>query len=104
MSDDDLLCPSAQPDQPGARVFGVQTATGDNAIYDKGQSKIWLTGHVALSSDGNVTKGDRLIYDLASGQATIESDRKSKNERVKGVFLPGSAEPGASIARISPRE
>ena len=30
MSDDDLLCPSAQPDQPGARVFGVQTATGDN--------------------------------------------------------------------------
>ena len=29
MSDDALLCPSAQPDQPGARVFGVQTMTED---------------------------------------------------------------------------
>jgi hypothetical protein len=25
-----LLCPSAQPEQPDARVFGVQTATADN--------------------------------------------------------------------------
>jgi hypothetical protein len=27
MTDETLLCPSAQPDQPGARVFGVQTVT-----------------------------------------------------------------------------
>ena len=30
MSEEPLLCPSAQPDQPDARVFGVQTTTGEN--------------------------------------------------------------------------
>ena len=30
MTNDPLLCPSAQPDQPEARVFGVQTTTDDN--------------------------------------------------------------------------
>ena len=69
-----------------------QTATGDNATYDRGQGKIWLTGHVALSSDGNVTKGDRMVYDLVSGQATVE---KAKGERVKGVFVPGDSGPAA---------
>jgi hypothetical protein len=29
MNQDPLLCPSAQPTQEGARVFGVQTMTGD---------------------------------------------------------------------------
>jgi hypothetical protein len=29
MSDDPLLCPSAQPNEPDARVFGVHTATED---------------------------------------------------------------------------
>jgi len=29
MTNDPLLCPSAQPDQPDARVFGVQTTTED---------------------------------------------------------------------------
>lgn len=30
MNDEPLLCPSAQPDQPDARVFGVQTTTDDH--------------------------------------------------------------------------
>jgi hypothetical protein len=30
MTDAPLLCPSAQPEQPGARVFGVQTTTADH--------------------------------------------------------------------------
>jgi hypothetical protein len=30
MTDEPLLCPSAQPDQPDARVFGVHTTTADN--------------------------------------------------------------------------
>ena len=29
MNDEPLLCPSAQPSEPGARVFGVQTTTPD---------------------------------------------------------------------------
>jgi hypothetical protein len=30
MTNEPLLCPSAQPDQPDARVFGVQTTVGEN--------------------------------------------------------------------------
>ena len=66
----------------------TQTATGDSAIYDKPQNKIWLIGHVTLSDGGNVTKGDKLTYDLTSGQATVDTGGTSG--RVKGLFLPGS--------------
>jgi lipopolysaccharide export system protein LptA len=68
----------------------TQTATGDSAVYDKPQNKIWLIGHVTLSDGGNVTKGDKLTYDLTSGQATV--DTGSTSGRVKGLFIPGSGD------------
>jgi lipopolysaccharide export system protein LptA len=74
----------------------TQTATGDSAVYDKPQNKIWLIGHVTLSDGGNVTKGDKLTYDLTSGQATV--DTGSTSGRVKGLFLPGSAD-GSSLGK-----
>jgi lipopolysaccharide export system protein LptA len=74
----------------------TQTATGDSAVYDKPQNKIWLIGHVTLSDGGNVTKGDKLTYDLTSGQATVDTGATSG--RVKGLFLPGSSD-GAAAAK-----
>ena len=74
----------------------TQTATADNGAYDKPQNKVWLIGHVTLSDGGNVTKGDKLTYDLTSGQATVDTGGSSG--RVKGQFLPGGAE-GASPAK-----
>jgi lipopolysaccharide export system protein LptA len=74
----------------------TQTATGDSAVYDKPQNKIWLIGHVTLSDGGNVTKGDKLTYDLTSGQATVDTGGTSG--RVKGLFLPGAAD-GAAAAK-----
>jgi lipopolysaccharide export system protein LptA len=74
----------------------TQTATGDSAVYDKPQNKIWLIGHVTLSDGGNVTKGDKLTYDLTSGQATVDTGGTSG--RVKGLFIPGSGE-GATPAK-----
>jgi lipopolysaccharide export system protein LptA len=76
----------------------TQTATGDSAVYDKPQNKIWLKGHVTLSDGGNVTKGDTLTYDLTSGQATV--DTGSTSSRVKGLFIPGS---GDSPAPAKPK-
>jgi lipopolysaccharide export system protein LptA len=67
----------------------TQVATGDNASYDKAQNMVWLTGNVTLSDGGNVTKGDKLTYDLTSGQATVDTGPATK--RVKGLFIPGSA-------------
>ena len=76
---------------PVTVVSKTQVATGDSASYDKAQNKVWLIGNVTLSDSGNVTKGDKLTYDLTTGEATV--DTGSAANRVKGLFIPGSGEP-----------
>jgi lipopolysaccharide export system protein LptA len=73
---------------PVTVISKTQVATGDTATYDKAQNKVWLTGNVTLSDGGNVTKGDKLIYDLTTGQATVDTGPAAS--RVKGLFVPGS--------------
>jgi lipopolysaccharide export system protein LptA len=80
---------------PVTVVSKTQTATGDNGSYDKGHSNVVLTGHVVLTDGRNVTKGDRLVYDLNTGQAVVQGG----SQRVQGLFLPNGAEPGASGAK-----
>ncbi len=75
---------------PVTVVSKTQVATGDSGSYDKAEDKVWLIGHVTLSDGQNVTKGDKLTYDLKSGQATIDTDAKSG--RVHGQFVPNSGE------------
>jgi lipopolysaccharide export system protein LptA len=85
---------------PVTMLSKTQTATGDNATYDKPQNKIWLIGHVTLSDGGNVTKGDKLTYDLTSGEATV--DKSASGSRVTGQFLPGSGNDRATPAKPKP--
>ena len=73
---------------PVTVVSKTQVATGDSGSYDKAQNKVWLTGNVTLSDGGNVTKGDKLTYDLTTGQATVDTGPAAN--RVKGLFIPGS--------------
>ncbi len=70
----------------------TQVAAGDSGSYDKAQNKVWLIGNVTLSDGGNVTKGDKLTYDLTTGQATVDTGPAIK--RVKGLFIPGSSDSG----------
>jgi lipopolysaccharide export system protein LptA len=70
-------------------VSKTQTATADSGSYDKGRNNVILIGHVVLSDGRNVTKGDRLVYDLTTGQATVQGG----GSRVTGLFLPGSSDP-----------
>ncbi len=58
---------------PVTVISKTQVATGDNGSYDKLENKVRLIGHVTLSDGQNVTKGDKLTYDLKSGQATIDT-------------------------------
>ena len=82
---------------PVTVVSKTQVATGDRGSYDKAQNKVWLIGNVTLSDSGNVTKGDKLTYDLTTGEATIDAGR------VKGLFIPGSAGPGGDDKSGAPK-
>jgi lipopolysaccharide export system protein LptA len=86
---------------PVTVVSKTQVATGDSGIYDKAEDKVWLIGHVTLSDGQNVTKGDKLTYDLKSGLATV--DTSARSGRVHGQFIPKSnadaAKPGADATK-----
>ena len=88
---------------PVTVVSKTQVATGDSGSYDKAQDKVWLIGHVTLSDGQNVTKGDKLTYDLKNGLATV--DTSAKSGRVHGQFIPKSnaeaAKPGAGAAKAA---
>jgi lipopolysaccharide export system protein LptA len=81
---------------PVTVVSKTQVATGDSGSYDKAEDKVRLIGHVTLSDGQNVTKGDKLTYDLKTGQAIV--DTSAKSGRVHGQFVPKSnadaAKPG----------
>jgi lipopolysaccharide export system protein LptA len=73
---------------PVTVISKTQVATGDRGSYDKAEDKVWLIGHVTLSDGQNVTKGDKLTYDLKNGLATVDTSVKSG--RVHGQFVPKS--------------
>jgi lipopolysaccharide export system protein LptA len=74
---------------PVTVISKTQVATSDNAVYDKLQNKVQLIGHVTLSDGQNITKGDKLTYDLKTSQATIDA-ANPKSGRVHGQFLPNA--------------
>ena len=75
---------------PVTVVSKTQVAMGDSGVYDKVQDKVFLIGNVTLSDGQNVTKGDKLTYDLRSGQATIDTNG-GKTGRVHGQFTAGNS-------------
>lgn len=76
---------------PVTLISKDQVGTGDSGSFDKTENKVTLSGNVTLSQGTNVTKGDRLVYDLTSGQAQVFSGQTYG--RVKSLFTPGSAGP-----------
>ena len=63
-------------------VSKTQTATGDAGSYDKGRNNVILTGHVVLTDGRNVTKGERLVYDLNTGTGGGPGRRVARNGAV----------------------
>jgi lipopolysaccharide export system protein LptA len=74
---------------PVTIVSKTQTATGESAEFDRGANKVFLTGNVALSDGPNVTRGERIVYDLNTGVANVET---KPGGRVRALFVPGSNE------------
>ena len=66
-----------------------QTVTGDHATFDRVANKVLITGNVALSQCQNVTRGERVVYDLGSGVANVET---APGKRVQALFVPGGGD------------
>jgi lipopolysaccharide export system protein LptA len=87
---------------PVTIVSKTQVATGDNATFDRGANKILLNGNAALSDGPNVTRGERVVYDINTGVASIDT---KPGGRVKALFVPGNGGPaptGAGNAKPKP--
>jgi lipopolysaccharide export system protein LptA len=72
---------------PVTIVSKTQVATGDNATFDRVANKVFLIGNAALSDGPNVTRGERIVYDLNTSVANVET---APGGRVKALFVPGS--------------
>jgi lipopolysaccharide export system protein LptA len=80
---------------PVTIVSKTQVATGDNATFDRVANRVFLLGNVALTDGPNVTRGERIVYDLNSGVANVET---GPGGRVKALFVPGSGSETAAAA------
>jgi lipopolysaccharide export system protein LptA len=80
---------------PVTIVSKTQVATGDNATFDRVANRVFLLGNVALTDGPNVTRGERIVYDLNSGVANVET---APGGRVKALFVPGSNPEAAATA------
>jgi lipopolysaccharide export system protein LptA len=97
---------------PVTVVSKTQVATGDRGSYDKDQNRVWLFGNVTLSDGGNVTKGDKLTYNLTTGEAVVEGEGKDAGKaapdngaaRVHGLFIPGSNSTAAEATEPAPKK
>jgi lipopolysaccharide export system protein LptA len=65
-----------------------QTATGETGIFDMKSNTITLSGKVTVTQGQNVLRGDRLVVDIATGAARVESG----GGRVQGLFVPSAAD------------
>lgn len=73
---------------PVTIVSKTQVATGDHATFDRVNNRVLLSGNVALNDGPNVTKGQRIVYDLKTGIAKVEG----AGTRVRTMIVPGSKE------------
>ncbi|HJW42053.1 MAG TPA: LptA/OstA family protein [Rhizomicrobium sp.] len=64
------------------------TATGDTGVYDIGPRIATLTGHVILTKEKNVMRGQQLTVNLVTGVANLGSVTGSHGGRVQGIFTP----------------
>lgn len=87
---------------PVTVVSKTQAATSDNAVFDRANNQVIMTGNVALNDGPNITRGEKLTYNTVTGIANVETN---KGGRVQGFFVPNAADankPGAKPAAGAP--
>lgn len=92
---------------PVTVVSKTQAATSDDAEFDRANNLVIMTGNVALNDGPNITRGEKLIYNTATGVANVEN----RGGRVQGFFVPNAGDankpdagkPGAKPAQPAPK-
>jgi lipopolysaccharide export system protein LptA len=81
-----------EADGPVTMVSKDQIGTGDHGTYDRAENKVYLKGNVVLTQGDTVTKGNRLVYDIPTGQAVVLADDGSGKDsgRVHSILTPKS--------------
>ena len=91
---------------PVTIVSKTQVATGDNATFDRVANRVFLLGNVALTDGPNVTRGERIVYDLNRGWPTSRPPRAGASRLCSCPAAAPSPRPRAAAgprpARPSP--
>ncbi len=82
-------------------VTKEQNASGDLGIYDLKAKTITLTGNVVVTQGKNVLHGDRVVVDTTTGNARVESNAATAQNRVRALILPGNGANGNSTNIMS---
>jgi lipopolysaccharide export system protein LptA len=82
-------------------VTKEQNASGDLGVYDLKAKTITLTGNVVVTQGKNVLHGDRVVVDTATGNARVESNASTAQNRVRALILPGKDANGGSTNMMS---
>jgi lipopolysaccharide export system protein LptA len=78
-----------------------QNASGDLGIYDLKAKTITLTGNVVVTQGKNVLHGDRVVVDTTTGNARVESNAATAQNRVRALILPNKGANGGSTNSMS---
>jgi lipopolysaccharide export system protein LptA len=83
-----------------------QTASGDLGVYDLVSKTITLTGNVVVSQGQNVIHGERVVVDMVTGNARVESTNEggaTTPGRVRALIQPNKGQNGTgNIMTIGP--
>ncbi|MFM8699934.1 MAG: LptA/OstA family protein [Hyphomicrobiales bacterium] len=71
-----------------------QIATGDSGVYERMTDIMTLMGNVTLTQGANVTKGEKLVYNVGTGVAFVEA---GKSGRVSSSFVSGGSKPAGGV-------
>lgn len=72
---------------PVSVTSGTMSATSNFMTYDAQAETVTFTGNVVIADCDNVQRGERAVYDVKTGRATVDAGGKG---RVQGIFTPGS--------------
>ena len=73
-----------------------QNASGDIGVYDLKTKTITLSGNVTVTQGQNVMHGERVVVDMVTGNARVESGSGPNTGRVRALIQPNKGQNGGS--------